>query len=432
MKRAEFAIMVALFASLFSCRDQQPAPPQSAASHEAHEHAPPQIAHAPVQKWQCPMHPQIISDRPGECPICNMKLVPITAPAEISPPPETPSGYAPIVISAERQRQLGVKSVEARIAPLETALRTTGRVTYDETRLHHVHTRYEAYVEQVFADFTGKFVKKGEPLAAVYSPELLAAENEYLLAHQSQKLGQKFGGLDLVAAARQKLRLWNISDADIAALEQRGRPSETLKLYSPIAGYVISKMAVHGMRVRPEDSLFDIVDLSRVWVLADVYEYELPRLRIGQSATMTLDYWPNRSWSGRVTYIYPAVDAKTRTIKVRLEVDNRENDLKAEMYASVRITAAPRSALLLPEEAVLETGTRQLVFVLEAGGKLMPHAVTIGERASGQLEIKSGVKAGEQVALGAAFLVDSESRLQAVLSGMTAPEARNPDGGGAP
>lgn len=433
----------------------------------------PAKASAPAQQWQCPMHPQVIQDRPGDCPICNMTLVPIASPApagvtasigarkvkfyrspmnpaQTSPVPRkdemgmdyvpvyedegtvtetAPPGYATLQLSPERQQLLGLKTLEVKTAPMSARLRTTGRITYDETRLHHVHARYEGYVERIYADFTGKFVKKGEPLAAIYSPELVAAQTEYLIALSGKQLpllgaapgkGQPHG-IDLVASARQKLRLWNIGDADIQALERRGQPSETLKLYAPLSGYVINKTAVQGMRIKPDEALFEIVDLSRVWLLADVYEYELPRLRMGQVATMTLAYWPNRSWNGRITYIYPAVDPKTRTIKVRLEVSNPQNELKAEMYATVLIEAEPRTALVLPEDAVLETGTRRLVFVVKDAGHIEPREVVTGARADRQVEIKSGLKEGERVALGAAFLVDSESRLQSAIGAGGAP-----------
>ncbi len=229
--------------------------------------------------------------------------------------------------------------------------------------------------------------------------------------------------------------MWNIAEEDIRALEQRGEARSTIQIYAPISGYVLNKTAVHGMRVKPEDSLFDIVDLSHIWVLADIYEHELPRLRLGQSATMTLAYWPNRSWPGRTSYIYPSVDPKTRTVKVRLEVDNAQNDLKAEMYANVEIAVAPRTALAVPEDAVLETGTRRLVFLARGQGRLEPREVTTGERAGGRYEIKSGLDEGQQVALGAAFLLDSESRISAALHGMGAEAAAartDADGGPAP
>ena len=188
---------------------------------------------------------------------------------------------------------MGIKKATAHTAEFAGTIRTSGRVSFDETRVHHIHTRYEAYVEQVFADFTGKAVRKGEPLVSLYSPDVLVAEQEYLLALQSQRAGSSAAGnagLNLADSARQKLLLWNISAGDIAQLERSGKPSRTMKLYAPGSGYVIAKTAVHGMRVKPEDSLFDIVDLSRLWVLADVYEYELLCLRLGQIVMVSVFY----------------------------------------------------------------------------------------------------------------------------------------------
>jgi multidrug efflux pump subunit AcrA (membrane-fusion protein) len=420
-------------------------------------------------KYQCPMHPEIIRDRPGDCPICGMKLVPIqpekTAaapaagprkilfyrspmnPAETSPVPKkdsmgmdfvpvyageaegavgAPPGLAPVTIDAAKRQLLGLKTVEVRRGPFETSIRTTGRVAADETRVHHVHTRYEAFVEHVTADFTGKYVKKGEVLAYVYSPELYATQQEYLLALKaSRSLGGSGvpsvaqGGRELLEAARQRLVLWEIAPADIAAIEKGGEPIRAMPLYAPISGYVTGRTAYHGMKVMPADTLFDILDLSHVWVLADVYEYELPRLSVGQKATMTLSYWPGRVWNGTVTYIYPAVDEKTRTIKVRVELDNPKGELKPEMFADVTIHGRTRDVLQVPDDAVLESGTRNVAFVDLGEGRLLPREVTLGDRGSGVFEVKSGLAAGDVVVRGANFLVDSESRLKAAISAMT-------------
>lgn len=432
-----------------------------------------------VRRWHCPMHPEIIRDGPGDCPICGMKLVPIEEeahkaalernatppgerrilfyrspmnPQETSPTPKKdsmgmdfvpvysdevdaspkgPEGLAPIRIDATKRQLLGLTTVEVKRAPFSTSIRTVGRVAFDERRVHHVHTRYEAYVEEVTADFTGKYVHKGEVLAKVYSPDLYATQKEYLLALAASKslASSSFGsvskgGEDLLQAARQRLLLWDITPADIDALEKRGEPTRTLNIYAPISGFVTGRTAFHGMKVMAADTLFDIVDLSSVWVLADVYEYELPRLREGQGAKMTLSYWPGRSWTGRVTYVYPEVDAATRTVKVRLEFANPGETLKPEMFAQVLIEGSPRQALVVPDDVVLDSGERKVVFLSPGEGQLVPREISVGDQADGFAEVTAGLAEGDVVARGANFLVDSESRLKSALSAMAVPAGK--------
>ncbi len=417
---------LAFFASLFTlwlgvpgCRDARPKMQPSAPA--APTSGPELPGKDRILFYRSPMNPAQTAPVPSKDSM-GMDYLPVYQ-SELSSAANGPAGFAPVTLDPQRQQLIGLKAVAVRQTQVAGTLRTIGRVTFDETRIHHVHTRYEAYVEQVYADFTGKFVNRGEPLASLYSPDLLTAEQEYLLALRAQKAESAPGPMpkidvDVAESARQKLLLWNVRPADIEALAKSGVASQTLRLYAPISGYVVAKMAVHGMRVKPEDSLFDIVDLSRVWVLAQIYEYELPRIKLGQKATITLSYWPDRTWLGKIVYIFPSVDEKTRTIKVRIDVQNPKDELKAEMFADVVIAVKPHSALVVPDDAVIETGTRKIAFIVQPGGRLLPREVKIGDRMDGLDEVRSGLADGERVAVGASFLLDSESQLRAALSAM--------------
>ena len=432
--------------------------------------APAQVAQA--QKYYCPMHPSYVSDKPGDCPICSMRLVPVPIEkAEIKDPhakhepeqrrvlyyvdPMNPNnrsdkpgkapdgmdlvpvysdeaatedaggvpGYAPVKISRDRQQMMGVTVEEAKIMNLEDSIRTVGRVVPDETRLHHVHTKFEGFIEELFVDYVGKFVRRGQPLFSIYSPELVATQKEYLLALRAQDQFGPLGssptldGIDLLGSARQRLSLWDISADQIAQLEKTGQPIRAFNIYSPVTGFVTAKTAVQGMRVMPGDSLYDIIDLSTVWVLADVHEVNLPFVRMGQPAEVRLSYQPGKVWKGRVTYLYPTLEEKTRTVKVRLELPNSGGTLKPEMFADVEFKGSLGKALAVPESAVLSTGERTLVFVTNGEGAFEPREVTTGMKVRNYYEIKSGLSAGERVATGANFLIDSESKLKAAISG---------------
>jgi Cu(I)/Ag(I) efflux system membrane fusion protein len=332
-------------------------------------------------------------------------------------------GYVPVTLPADRQQMMGVTVEQVQRMNLENNIRTVGRVVADETRLHHVHTKFEGFIEELFVDYVGKFVKKGQPLFSIYSPELVVTQKEYLLALRAQGQFGPFGsdsalaGVDLLGSARQRLSLWDVSPGQIAQLEKSGQPIKALTVYSPATGFVTAKIASHGMRVTPGDSLYDIIDLASVWVLADVYEVNLPFVRMGQSAEMSLAYRPDRVWKGRITYIYPSMEEKTRTVKVRLEFANPGGELKPEMYADVELKGSLGQALVVPDSAVISTGERTLVFVAKGSGVFEPREVTTGVKTRNYFEIKSGLSMGEKVATGANFLLDSESKLKAAISG---------------
>lgn len=393
---------------------------------------------APEKKvlyWVDPMHPAYKSDKPGTAPDCGMDLVPVYEEAG-STSASSAEGYVSITIPSDRQQLIGVQLGKAERRDLHTMLRTVGRVAADETRLAHIHTKFDGYIERLFVDFTGKEIRKGQPLLSIYSPELVATQQEFLLAARARtKLSSgseaiSRSGDALYESARTRLLLWDITPAEIKRLETEGTVRKSLTLYSPANGIVMTKNAVEGLRVAPGDSLFDIADLSRIWVLADVYESEIAFVKLGQEATVALSYFPGREWSGKVTFIEPTVDPMTRTVKVRVELPNPTMDLKPEMFADVSFHHMTRNVVAVPESAVLQTGARSIVFVAKGEGRFEPREVMTGTKAEAWYEIKSGVTEGEEVVTQANFLVDSESRLKAALAGMTSPSAVAPPASG--
>jgi Cu(I)/Ag(I) efflux system membrane fusion protein len=365
--------------------------------------------------WVDPMHPTYKSDKPGTAPDCGMELVPVyegDAPIGKS----NVRGYAPVSVTPQRQQLIGVKTAVAETRAMGRSLRAVGRVAVDETRLHTITTKFEGYIEKLYVNFTGKPVRAGQPLFTVYSPDLLATQQEYLLALRAAKQSPQ-----LLEATRQRLRLWDISDAEIKALERSGTARKTLTIHSPVSGYVVKKDAVEGVRTMPGMPMFEIANLDRVWILADVYESDLQSVRTGTTAAITLSYLPGRTFTGRVTFIDPMVDPMTRTIKVRIEIDNRDGALKPDMFADVVLQEPARTAVTVPESAVLATGERSIVFVVKPDGTFDPREVETGTKSDAFIEIRRGVNAGEKVVTQANFLIDSESRLKAALAQMSAP-----------
>jgi Cu(I)/Ag(I) efflux system membrane fusion protein len=362
------------------------------------------------------MHPQIVQDHPGTCPICGMELVAVEGEAAAASIP----GFAEVTIDPARQQLIGLRTVKVAEGPLGGAWRTSGRVVADETRVRKVTVKVEGFVERLFVDVTGQPVRKGQPLLSLYSPDFVSAQQEYLLALKT-KAALSHGelsdsGADLVASARRRLQWWEVQESDLARLEQGGEVRKSLTLLSPLAGVVTVKSVVQGQRVGPTDALFEVTDLSRVWVMADAYEPDLGRVKVGQAAAFTASAFTGRTFQGRIAFIDPVMDPKTRTAKLRIELSNPKGELRPEMFGDVTVQAPARKGLSVPQDAVLETGARAIVFVALGDGRFQPREVVVGQRSEGRVEIKDGLGIGESVVSGAAFLVDSESSLRAAMA----------------
>ncbi len=389
--------------------------------------------------YHCPMHPTVISDHPGVCPICGMKLVPI----ETSPPPQAvapagaaPAELAPITMSAEQRGLAGVQTVAAKLDRLTKTIRTVGAVVTDQTRVRAVQTKMAGWVEKLYVNSTGQLVAKGKPLLSIYSPQLLATQEEFLRARATAKQFAdstipevKQGGDDLLRAARRRLELLDVPAEFIDRLEQTEKIQRTVELTAPASGYVTAKQVLEGQKVEPGMELLTVADLSQVWVEADIYEYEAREVRVGQEANLTLAYDPSVTLPGKIAYIYPYLNPDTRTLKARFEVANKNLMLKPAMYVNVELQSQTAAGVIVPDAAVLDTGRRQIVFVETGPGRFEPRAVRLTDKADGFARIDGGVQAGEQVAVRANFLLDSESRLRAAIA---AAQPGGPTPAGAP
>ncbi len=380
-----------------------------------------------VAFYRSPMDPSIHADRPTQDSM-GMDFIPVYE-DEVQTPASNVAGRAAVIIPADRRQLLGVRSEVLTRASLTRTIRTVGRIVPDERRLHHIHTRYDGFIERVHIDFVGKFVNKGDRLLSIYSPELFATQQEYLLALRgAAQLSQNQGeaaarGKALVDAVRQRLLLWDIRPEEIARLEREGTPRREIDLYSEVSGFVVAKVAQHGMRVTPSDSLFDIVDLSRLWVLADVYEADLSSIRLGMTAVIETPSAPGRKLRGQVTFIDPMVEPSTRATKVRIELLNPGGLLKPDMFADVSLHVDLGSVVVVPESAVIDAGDRKLAFVDIGEGRYEPRELTLGAKAESGYVVLAGLSEGEKVVVAANFLIDSESSLRAAVQSMKSPSA---------
>ena len=372
-----------------------------------------------IAYYQDPMHPWYTSDKPGTAPDCGMDLVPVYEGEESA------SGGEGIKIDPVTVQNIGVKIETVEKRKLERTIRTVGKVEYDETKVYNINTKIMGWVEKLHVDYTGKYVQKGQPLLEIYSPELVSTQEEYLQAIKYQKKmsgsssteAQK-GSNDLIESAKRRLEYWDISEKEINELEKRGAPKKTMTIYSPVDGIVIEKMVLQGQNIMAGMELFKISDLSNVWVIADVYQYEVPWIKNEQEIELNLSYLPGKSYKGKITYIYPFLNEESKTVKVRAEVRNTASyDFKPGMFANVTIKSPVSiGAVAVPEQSLIRTGERTIAVISLGGGYFDPREVKTGVNASGYVQILEGIKEGEKIVTSSQFLIDSESNLKAAIN----------------
>jgi len=394
--------------------------------HSQHEMGTMPAAEQPGERevlyWYDPMHPAYKSDKPGIAPDCGMQLVP-----KYADDMEAMESMAPgtVKLSPAKQQLIGVRTAPVQAEALTRTLRAVGIVEIDETRIAHVHTKVSGWVRQVFVDYTWQHVEKGAPLFTLYSPELVSAQQEYLLARRAKSyLGTApyrdvaEGSNRLLRAARERLRLWDVTNEQIAELEASGKPREELTFFSPVSGHVQVRNVFPSQYVTPESDLYTIVDHFRVWVQAQLYEYEIEAVQLGQQVNMMVTALPGQVFRGRVIYVDPHLDTTTRSVNVRLEFPNPDLSLKPGMYATMEFKVPLGRQLVVPREALIDTGTRQLVFLAKEDGYFEPREIKVGERLENRVVVLAGLREGDIVVTSGAFLIDSESQLSAAIEGL--------------
>ena len=363
-------------------------------------------------KYHCPMHPTVVQDKKGSCPICGMDLVPIEqGQDEHAGRPSAIAGLAAVSISSEVRQRMGLTIGTVAKRPLVREVRTSARLVAAETRLYHVTTKIDGWVEKLFTATTGQFVKQGDPLFTIYSPELVTAQQELLTAAQS-------GLTELTAAARRRLTLWDVNEEQIDRLLASRQIEKTLTLNAPVSGWIVERRFSAGHRAMAGEVLLTLADLSSVWADADIYQSDLAHVRVGMAAELSLPYWPEKRFAGKVTFLSAALDPASRTLKARMEVPNPELLLKLEMFGVARLSYDLGEQIAIPEAAVMRTGERTYAFKDGGDGRLIPVEIEIGPHVGGYFQLLGGLTEGDQVVTSANFLVDSESSLKAALAGM--------------
>lgn len=344
-----------------------------------------------------------------------------------------------VYISPAKQQLIGVRTAAVEQRALQTTIRTVGTLAYDETRVTEIHAKIAGWIERTFVDYVGRQVRRGEPLFTVYSPDLLATQKEYLLALRAKRqladnpqAETRAGAESLLAATRERLKLWDITDAQIDELERSGEPHKTLTLYSPFTGVVLERKAFAGQYITPEMSTFKIADLSTIWAVGQIFEYELPVVKMGQEATISFPYGQSsRVLVGRITYIYPDINPETRRARVRIEFRNPGLEFKPETYVTVVIQTPPHHELAIPKEAVIDTGVKQYAILAHPNGYFEPREIKTGPPSDEFYPLVSGLQVGDRVVTSAQFLVDSETNLQSAMQAMSMSMPGMDVGGGA-
>lgn len=367
--------------------------------------------------YTCPMHPFIVKNSPGTCPICGMQLVKKAQTSEADA--KTRESLEQVSLSPTQMLISNVSTVEVKPMSLDKDISAVGIVQYDQRRQAKVTAWVAGRIDRLYVNAVGDYVYKGKPVAEVYSPDLVAAQQEYLLALKSRdrlknssiaSISQ--GGEGLVSSARQRLLLLGVKDKQIASLERAGEPNIKLPVYTPLSGVVIEKLVLEGQYVNTGDPLFSIADLSSVWVEVDVYESDFAAIKVGQRVEVTSQSYPGKTFAGRISYVYPFVDPQTRTVKVRVEIPNPGLKLKPDMFVNAVVKAPLGSGLAVPVASVIDTGKRQVAWVEVKPGTFEPRDVRVGTRSGDYVQIISGLKAGEKVAASGAYLIDSEAQLK--------------------
>ncbi len=348
-------------------------------------------------------------------------------PESTSMAPHEPS-LVPVQLSPERMQSIGVRMGRVERKMVGDEIRATGSVAIDETKLAYVQVRYSGYIQRVFADATYQYLRKGQPLFTIYSPDLAATEREYLVAKQNQQrvAGSTVPGVaesaaSLLDAAAERLKQWDVPAREIARLESTGQVQKELQVDSSVSGYITERNALPNLTVQPETRLYSVADLSTVWIFAEVFQNDLGRIRVGDRATLTVDTYPGRNFEGRVNFIYPQVDMTTRTARVRLIFPNPGLKLTPGMFVNAVLQVRAGTQLVIPASGVLQSGTRQIVFANRGDGYLEPREVQLGARAGDDFIVLKGLKEGEEIVTSANFLIDSESQLQAALGSFVPP-----------